>query len=79
MNLQRVIKNTTKSHFLVKNWAKKMLTSATCDVIPRIVAKQKFLVVDYVHARFGRQGVFRSRYGRKGGGHTNPLAPVANR
>ena len=45
-----------------------MLTSATCDVIPRIVVKQKVLAVDYIHARFGRQGAFRSRYGRSGGG-----------
>ena len=52
-----------------------MLTSATCDVIPRIVVKQKVLAVDYIHARFGRQGAFRSRYGRSGGGHTNPSSP----
>ena len=58
-----------------------MLTSATCDVIPRIVVKQKVLAVDYIHARFGRQGAFRSRYGRSGGGGVilTPLPPVANR
>ena len=54
-----------------------MLTSATCDVIPRIVVKQKVLAVDYIHARFGRQGAFRSRYGRSGGGggQTKPTSP----
>ena len=45
-----------------------MLTSATCDVIPRIVVKQKVLAVDYIHARFGRQGPPPPR-------HTNPSSP----